>query len=250
MARSLRGASRSIETLKGNVPFGTACSRSMRRPTPIRGGRLERTSTLVGAKVWEQAEHILRMLGKVDLFRIDGRLHNGEFVVIELTPDIHLGTDSPFLGGFDAMGKGPVRILDQLIRSLARKSDCRYMNASGPPSASALSASVSEITVSTTPYMSNPTPPREAGSINEHYRKLAFELDDGDKGNFLSGWQCENPFATPLLKAVRGRCDAVDYCRYTYFDADERLAEAVLAFHERVDGVRPQAALNGAGAAS
>ncbi len=102
--------------------------------------------------------------------------------------------------------------------------------------------------MTTTPPMTNLSPPRKVGSVNEHYRKLAFELDDGDKGNFLSGWQSENPFAAPLLKAVRERCGAVDYSRYTYFDADDRLTETVLAFHDRVDNVRPQAALNGAGA--
>lgn len=87
-----------------------------------------------------------------------------------------------------------------------------------------------------------------AGSVNEYYRKLAFELDDGDKGNFLSGWQCINPYAAPLLAAVRRRCADVDYCRYTYFDADDDLTQAVVKFHECVDGVIPSSALNGAGA--
>jgi aspartate/methionine/tyrosine aminotransferase len=86
------------------------------------------------------------------------------------------------------------------------------------------------------------------GSVNEHYRALAFELDDGDKGNFLSGWQCDNPFVGPLLEAVRRRCAKIDYCKYTYFDADEALSEAVLDFHARVDRARPIAALSGAGA--
>lgn len=85
-------------------------------------------------------------------------------------------------------------------------------------------------------------------SVNERYRKLAFELDDGDKGNFLSGWQCDNPFAAPLLEAVRSRCAQVDYCQYIYFDADDDLTRAVLEFHHRVDGVLPGAALSGAGA--
>lgn len=101
---------------EGKCPFWDSLLTFDAKTDPNPGWTIGEDSTLVGAKVWEQAEHILRMLGKVDLFRIDGRLHNGEFVVIELTPDIHLGTNSPFLGGFDAMGKGPVRILDQLIQ--------------------------------------------------------------------------------------------------------------------------------------
>lgn len=70
----------------------------------------------VNSAVWDSAEAMLKALGKVDLFRIDGRLQDGEFTVIELTPDIHLGTESPFLGGFDFIGQRPDKILDRLIQ--------------------------------------------------------------------------------------------------------------------------------------
>ena len=84
--------------------------------------------------------------------------------------------------------------------------------------------------------------------MNEHYRRLAFELDDGGKGDFISGWQCENPFAARLLEKVRRRCDDVDFTRYTYFDADERLVNAVKTFHVHADGRSPEAVLCGPGA--
>jgi histidinol-phosphate/aromatic aminotransferase/cobyric acid decarboxylase-like protein len=84
--------------------------------------------------------------------------------------------------------------------------------------------------------------------INEHYRRLAFELDDGGKGDFVSGWQCENPFATGLLERVRRRCSTVDFTRYTYFDADEALVDSIKKFHLHTDGRLPEAVLCGPGA--
>jgi hypothetical protein len=84
--------------------------------------------------------------------------------------------------------------------------------------------------------------------MNEHYRRLAFELDDGGKGDFISGWQCENPFADGLLARVRQRCINVDFTRYTYFDADEALINAIKKFHFHTDGRLPEAVLCGPGA--
>jgi aspartate/methionine/tyrosine aminotransferase len=83
---------------------------------------------------------------------------------------------------------------------------------------------------------------------NEHYRRLAFELGDGDRGRMLSGWQCENPFVSDLLLEVRSRSDAVDFREYTYFDADEALADKLVGLHRRLDGLAPPAVLAGAGA--
>jgi len=90
--------------------------------------------------------------------------------------------------------------------------------------------------------------PPSALDLNEYYRKLAFELDDGDKGNFLSGWQCDNPFVASLFDAVTRRRAGIDFAKYIYFDADEDLVQAVLSFHRNVDGVAPEAVLSGAGA--
>jgi len=41
-----------------------------------------------------KAQELFRMLGKVDLLRIDGRWFNEVFTVIELSPDVYLGPDS------------------------------------------------------------------------------------------------------------------------------------------------------------
>jgi hypothetical protein len=84
--------------------------------------------------------------------------------------------------------------------------------------------------------------------INEHYRRLAFELGDGDRGRMLSGWQCENPFVATLLGEVRTRAANIDFREYTYFDADEALAAGIQSLHRQLDGTLPPAALAGAGA--
>lgn len=65
--------------------------------------------------VWAQLAKLVASLGKVDLCRIDGRVHEGAFTVIEITPDIHLGLDSLFLGGFAAAGIDPAEVLGRVI---------------------------------------------------------------------------------------------------------------------------------------
>jgi hypothetical protein len=59
-------------------------------------------------------------LGRVDCFRFDGRLTDGGFVLVELTPDIHMALSSSYLGGFLAQGVPPSALLDQLIRTSLR----------------------------------------------------------------------------------------------------------------------------------
>jgi histidinol-phosphate/aromatic aminotransferase/cobyric acid decarboxylase-like protein len=86
--------------------------------------------------------------------------------------------------------------------------------------------------------------------LNAHYEGLAFDLDDGDKGNFLSGWQCENPFNTDLFSAVKERAKSINYGRYTYFDDDTELPELIKTLHHRLDGVRPEHVFCGSGSTS
>jgi histidinol-phosphate/aromatic aminotransferase/cobyric acid decarboxylase-like protein len=87
----------------------------------------------------------------------------------------------------------------------------------------------------------------EQGDLNQYYESLAFDLDDGDKGHFLSGWQCDNPFASAFLDRVAERASAIDHRKYVYFDDDEELVALIRAFHARVDRREPEAVLCGAG---
>ncbi len=90
----------------------------------------------------------------------------------------------------------------------------------------------------------------QTARLNAHYEKLAFELNDGDKGRFLSGWQCVNPYAEELIARVRARTAALDPIGYSYFDDERDLVTKVLDLHERLDAQRPQHAFCGSGATS
>jgi D-alanine-D-alanine ligase len=72
--------------------------------------------------LWARVQALIRLLGPVGLFRVDGRISGGHFTAIELTPDIHLGLDSPFLGAFNAAGLPPPDVLAAVMGSAAATS--------------------------------------------------------------------------------------------------------------------------------
>ena len=82
--------------------------------------KLEVLNMPMDGKTWRSAETLIRWLGRVDYFRFDGRIRDGRFVLVELTPDIHMGLSSSFLGGFFALGVLPSVLLDRLIRTSLR----------------------------------------------------------------------------------------------------------------------------------
>ena len=49
---------------------------------------------LVDSEEIEKIKKLFNMLGKIDLMRIDGRLKDGKFTCVELSPDLHLGRSS------------------------------------------------------------------------------------------------------------------------------------------------------------
>lgn len=91
---------------------------------------------------------------------------------------------------------------------------------------------------------------RHTAELNAHYEHLAFGLDDGDKGNFLSGWQCDNPFSAPLFAAVKERAKTLDYGKYTYFDDELDLSRKVTKLHKDFDGIAPEYVFCGSGSTS
>jgi histidinol-phosphate/aromatic aminotransferase/cobyric acid decarboxylase-like protein len=86
-----------------------------------------------------------------------------------------------------------------------------------------------------------------ADLLNLHH-VLEVEHDDGDKGNFLFGWQCENPFANDLLAATRERSLALNHTQYSYLEEDFALANKIRQAHHELDGVAPKDVFCGAGA--
>jgi D-alanine-D-alanine ligase len=60
----------------------------------------------------------------LDLLRIDGRVRDGRFFVIEITPDPLMTSESEFLGSLAQAGHQPIDVLADLIeRAAARHSD-------------------------------------------------------------------------------------------------------------------------------
>jgi histidinol-phosphate/aromatic aminotransferase/cobyric acid decarboxylase-like protein len=86
--------------------------------------------------------------------------------------------------------------------------------------------------------------------LNAHYENLAFELDDGNQGHFLSGWQCENPYVSDLLASIKNRSNSMDYRKYKYFDEDDELLNKIRGLHSSLDGVSPEAVLCASGSTS
>jgi D-alanine-D-alanine ligase len=70
--------------------------------------------------LWLFAAKLVRLLGKVDHMRVDGRINDRRFVVIELTQDSHLGLTSELVGGFNAAGTTPPAFFDMLIQASLR----------------------------------------------------------------------------------------------------------------------------------
>src|SRR5580658_3018866 len=61
-----------------------------------------------------QSKRLFQSLTKVELIRVDGRLKDGRFYVVELTPDTHLGARAEFCGTFIQAGLTYTEILSEL----------------------------------------------------------------------------------------------------------------------------------------
>lgn len=86
------------------------------------------------------------------------------------------------------------------------------------------------------------------GALLARRRALEVEDGDGDSGNFLFGWQCENPFAASLLDKVQERAQQLDRVRYSYLEDDRSLSHDICEMHLVFGEPRPQAVFSGAGA--
>ena len=81
-------------------------------------------------------------------------------------------------------------------------------------------------------------------------KEMEISRGDGDLGNFLCGWQCENPFAGQLLEAVRQHAERIDHVPYAYLEDDPILPGLIQDMHESFGEPRPASVFCGAGAMS
>jgi aspartate/methionine/tyrosine aminotransferase len=87
-------------------------------------------------------------------------------------------------------------------------------------------------------------------ALNSKFENLTFDLNDGDDGNFISGWQCDNDFIAPTIAAVRERAEKCDRTRYAFFETHADLRSAIKALHKVRDGNDPEAVVCGGGTTS
>ena len=105
----------------GRCPFGENLFTFAAKTTESASWRIDSLPIdSLSELAWAELATMMASLGKVDLCRIDGRVREGVFTVIEITPDIHLGLDSLFLGGFAAAGIHPTEVLGRVIRASLR----------------------------------------------------------------------------------------------------------------------------------
>ena len=82
----------------------------------------------------------------------------------------------------------------------------------------------------------------------QRHAELEANYGDGDGGRFLSGWQCENPWADRIRELVEQQSRKIDSTEYLYTDSDDTIRRELFRFHQNVDGVSPPDLLCGAGA--
>jgi aspartate/methionine/tyrosine aminotransferase len=67
-------------------------------------------------------------------------------------------------------------------------------------------------------------------------------------GNSISGWQCTNPFAGDLIRAVSTASEHQDAISYCYLEDDIELSRQIRQLHMELDAVLPQSVFCASGA--
>lgn len=86
--------------------------------------------------------------------------------------------------------------------------------------------------------------------LNSKFESIAFDFGDGDDGNFLSGWQCENPFVKEFISSVQQNSIKFDHRKYSYFDSYADLINSIHYYHKNIDTNPPQSVICGSGSTS
>ena len=86
--------------------------------------------------------------------------------------------------------------------------------------------------------------------LNAKFESVAFDFGDGDDGNFLSGWQCENPYVKEFISSVKHNSERFNHSRYSYYDAHEDLLTSIQYYHKSIDSYPPESVICGCGSTS
>jgi D-alanine-D-alanine ligase len=87
-----------------------------------------RSATFLTDALLEKMVQLTKTLKTIDLIRVDGRLHAGEFSVIEVTPDPLMTPGSEFLGSLARSGHKPSVVIREIIERVAATPPNRLSN--------------------------------------------------------------------------------------------------------------------------
>lgn len=92
-------------------------------------------------------------------------------------------------------------------------------------------------------------PPQEwfASDLIARHIYLEEQLGDGDSGNFLSGWQCINPWQCTIDSEIVEMRQSITPSAYLYADRYPEIERAFSDLHQSTDGCPPERILFGAG---
>jgi len=90
----------------------------------------------------------------------------------------------------------------------------------------------------------------EISCLNSKFESIAFDFGDGDDGDFLSGWQCENPFVEEFILRVKKNSDNFDPTKYSYYDTHDDLIKNIHSHHKNIDINPPESVICGCGSTS
>src|SRR6266705_838842 len=84
----------------------------------------------------------------------------------------------------------------------------------------------------------------------QRHAELEAKYGDVDGGNFLSGWQCKNPWSVQIKGLVQDQARDLDIGEYLYLGEEAIVRQGLNRFHKSVDGFVPEALLCGNGSTS
>jgi aspartate/methionine/tyrosine aminotransferase len=93
--------------------------------------------------------------------------------------------------------------------------------------------------------LNNPIP-----SLLERHAQLEALYGDNETGNWLSGWQCDNPWIDQIRRIVDKHKSAVPRDKYHYLSEDSYILDSLREFHLAVDKNTPESFLCGTGSST
>lgn len=90
----------------------------------------------------------------------------------------------------------------------------------------------------------------DSSALLKRHAELEESYGDGDGGRFLSGWQCENPWAGDLKSRITEARTTLADENYQNLDDDSLILEGLREFHALMDRKAPSALFCGEGASA